>query len=169
MGKKKVARSFVIHTVHEQWSARRHGCVISDIKFIMKTFSTGTWTSRTCLLLYINLLVNAICIKPFSNICDVDNCCVLKSRTGYFLLTHPVLKVLSLFNIMHKWADINERECSLIKSNWHILFTDASSRVDSLLHYLIWFDLFIYLMYIPMRKSIIWVSFITSYNTPTID
>ena len=43
----------------------------------------------TCLLLYINLLVNAICIKPFSNICDVDNFCVLMSRTGYFLLTHP--------------------------------------------------------------------------------
>ena len=37
-GYKKVACSFVIHTVHEQWSARRHGCVISDIKFISTVY-----------------------------------------------------------------------------------------------------------------------------------
>ena len=80
--------------MHEQWSARRHGCVISDIKFIMKTFLLELEPVWLALLLYINLLVNAICIKPFSNICDVYNFCVLMSRTGYFLLTHPVYKLV---------------------------------------------------------------------------
>ena len=35
---KKVARSFVMDNVHEQWSVRHHDCVISAIKLIMKTF-----------------------------------------------------------------------------------------------------------------------------------
>ena len=66
--KKKVARLFVILTVHEQWSVRHHGCVISDIKFIMKTclLELEPWLVY---LLLINLSVNARCIKAFSNIC----------------------------------------------------------------------------------------------------
>ena len=86
---KKSSRPFVIHTVHEQWSVRHHDCVISDIKFIMKTclLELEPWLVY---LLDINLSVNAICITAFSNICDVDNFCVLMSRTGYFLLTYPI-------------------------------------------------------------------------------
>ena len=95
LGQKKVARSFVIHTVHEQWSVRRHDCVISDTKLIMKTFLLELEPVWLVYLLYINLLVTASCIKPFSNICNVDNFCVLISQMGYFLLTHPVLLRLS--------------------------------------------------------------------------
>ena len=99
---KKVARSFVIHNVHEgheQWIVRRHDCVISAIKFIMKTFLLELEPVWLVYLLYINLSVNAICIKSFNfaTVCDVDNLCVLMSWTGYFLLTYPVYIIMYVY------------------------------------------------------------------------
>ena len=54
---------------------RHHGCVISAIKLIMKTFLLELEPVLLVYRLYINLSVNAICIKSFSTVCDVDNLC----------------------------------------------------------------------------------------------
>ena len=125
---KKVVRLFVIHTVHEQWSVRRHDCVISDIKFIMKTFLLELEPVGLVCLLYINLSVNAICGIPFSTISDLDNLCFLMSWMGYFLLTHPVRMAVKYtyntnFSLMH---NINAQNLNTFRYfnmyYWHLYF-----------------------------------------------